>query len=180
MSEWEVTPTEFEKLLAETIVGRMNRRFKGPVYASKPEEEWKRLALRGQLAQLVAARALNVYPNMEDGGENWTASYDLLYGQSKIDIKCPNRFGGPLRVAQRRGEYADGYVLAYKRPESDAFLLAGWVWQRDVISPALLKSRGNGPNDSWYEIPGEELLPMNEIIYLFMGPKRVIKPMTRS
>lgn len=174
---WTFTLTGTERALAGHITGKimkMGQAIGSSIRADKTEPEWQVHTMRGICAELMVARALNVYPNTEDGTPEVRNGWDFKYGASTIDVKCPARVGLNLVVPVRTKMFLpDAYVMAYETGEL-TFTLVGWTWASDVIRKENIRSKGDGPNDKWYQLAADELYAMDEIGYVQLGARREI------
>jgi len=172
--KWLFVATSTEVALAKYIAGRVDRvgRANGrEIWGSKTPEEWMALRVRGVTAELVIARAINVFPNLEDGTDAARMDgWDLIYGDSRIDVKCPDvglNLVVPVRTPMLHG---DAYVMAYET-EPTVFEIVGWCWWNEVLRKDKIWSLGDGKNDKFFRLEAKELHPMDEFHYVRLGPR---------
>ena len=121
----------------------------------------------GVIAEIAAAKALNVYPDLH------------LDGPEDVDVIIPTKNGSTCSVDVKATEHEDGHLLAptwkqYRNPadifmlgiversgEKESCQLVGWVWAEDLFTDDNIKNFGYGPTFGMSE---SELEPMDKLI----------------
>ena len=112
---------------------------------------------RGMLAELVFARAFNLYPDFSVASRSGGADFDTPFGS--VDVKATDRVDGNLLVSIKKTPAdADWYVLAVVTDQAVEFV--GCASAYKILSRDRIRDLGHGET---FFMPAAELDPINEL-----------------